>query len=97
MRPLGVVLVVALAVTACQGGADEVRGVVVSIEGQLARVTGFELVTDDGARFIFRVDPDGEFDGLPLSHLNEHRLSAEPISVSYEDRDGLVAIAIEDG
>ncbi len=97
MKPLGVVLVMALAFTACQRGADEVRGVVVSIEGQLDQVTGFELVTGDGARFMFRVDPEGEFDGLPLSHLNEHRLSAEPISVSYEDRGGLVAIAMEDG
>ena len=97
MKRLSVVLAIALGMAACQGGADQVRGVVVSIEGQLDQVTAFELVSNDGTRFRFSVDPDAEFDGLRLSHLNEHRLSAEPVVVSYKDGGELVAISIEDG
>lgn len=68
-----------------------------SIEGALDNVTGFELVDESGARFQFTVDPDAEFDGLPLSHLNEHRLSADPVVVTYEVRGDLVALSIRDG
>ena len=98
VRRLCVLLaIIALGAAGCQGGDDQLRGVVVSIDGDLGNVTGFELVDEDGIRFQFTVDPGVEFAGLPLSHLNEHRLSADPILVVYEDRGELVAISISDG
>ncbi len=90
-------LIVGMVVVGCNGGGDSVRGVVVSIEGALDNVTGFELVDETGARLQFAVDPNAEFDGFPLSHLNDHLLSAEPIVVTYEERGGLYALSIRDG
>lgn len=86
----------ALVAGGCQG-TDEVRGVVVSIEGELDNITAFELVLEDGTRLQFDVGRDATFDGLPLSHLNEHRVSGDPVLVVYEEQDRLVAISIRDG
>ena len=97
MKLLIVVLVVVLAITACQGESDQVRGVVVSIEGGLDNVTGFELLAEDGTRLQFSVDADADFDDLPLSHLNQHRLTADPVLVAYENRGELVALSVRDG
>ena len=89
-------LAIALGAAGCQG-TDQVRGGGVAIEGGRDNVTACELVLEDGTRLQFGVGPDATFDGLPLSHLNEHRLSGDPVLVVYEERDQLVAISVRDG
>ena len=90
---------VTLVVVACSGPQQRVDGVVVSVDGGLAEVVGFELVTTSGERLAFVPDPDLDRfdDGAPLSHLSEHLSTGVPVRVVYEERDGvLVAVALAD-
>lgn len=71
-------------------------GVVTHVESEgIGNVTGFTLMTS-GRSYEFNIDPDLDY-GFDLDHLNEHRVSAEPVVVEHEERDGsLVALSIED-
>lgn len=92
-------LVVALVLGACSGPEQRVDGVVVSVDGGLDGVTGFEVVTAAGDRLEFvpgagmtRFD-----DGAPLSHLHEHLQTGAAVRVTYRDEAGtLVAVAVGD-
>lgn len=96
----GAVWVLALAVAA--GGCGDPHaptqvGVVVAVDGELDDVSGFELVTGDGERLRFEIEPGGDFHGLGLGHLGEHLRTAVPIRVEYEEREGaLVVVGLED-
>jgi hypothetical protein len=88
-----------LVVAACAGPQERVDGVVVAVDGGLAGVVSFEIVTGAGDRLGFV--PDAALvsfaDGAPLSHLNEHLRTGVRVRVTYEDRAGiLVAVAISD-
>ena len=91
-------LIPALLVSACAGSTRTVHGVVIEIDGELDDIRGFELVRLDGERITLRVAPDSDFHDLPLSHLNEHRISGAPVIVEYEKRgDELIVLALRDG
>lgn len=88
-----------LVVAACAGPQDRVAGVVVAVDGGLAEVVSFEIVTADGERleFVPAADLRTFDDGAPLSHLDEHLRTGVRVRVTYEDRDGIrVAVAVSD-
>lgn len=102
---IGLAIAVTLALTACRGEGDltddtvqtaTLTGVVVDVESEgLNEVTSFELRSEGQIYEIFILE---EVDyGFPLGHLNEHRVSGDPVEVETEERDGqLYAHAIED-
>ena len=76
---------------------DSVTGVVVSVESEsLNEVTSFELKDGDVTYEIYIAD-DVDY-GFPLSHLQEHVTSADPVTVDLEERDDdrIYALSIED-
>ena len=89
---------VAVAVLAsCSSSTSEVTGRVLEVEGDLEIVTGFTLVTAGGQRLMFLTLAETDRLDFPLIHLRDHILSAEPIVVVYETREGvLVALRVDD-
>jgi hypothetical protein len=88
-----------LVVAACAGPQERVDGVVVAVDGDLAGVASFEIVTGTGERLAFVPDPglDAFDDGAPLSHLAEHLRTGVRVRITYEERDDrLVAVAVAD-
>jgi hypothetical protein len=93
------ILVLAVALAACGSSGHVAQGIVTGItpDGPVG-VARFEIRTTDGATLDFRVGTL-ELDGgaFPAEHLGEHRLTAQPVAVSYRDEDGeLVAYRLED-
>ena len=61
----------------------------------LTNLEGFSLRSDDET-FEFVVTDATKID-FPPAHLNEHRVSGDPVTVTYEEEDDeLVALSIED-
>lgn len=92
---LGLFLIAA----SCGGSADgreEVRGIVLEVEGDLASVKSFLLRTDDGEVLRVVPAPDGDF-RFPLPHLHEHRRTSEPLLVELDrSHDPPRAISLRD-
>ncbi len=96
IRRLGALLLLAVLVASCAGGASAV-GVVVEIDGDLETVRSFVLRTGDGEELTFVPDASADFDGAPLSHLRDHLRSGEEVRVDYEEREGTrIALRISD-
>jgi len=70
------------ALAACSSG-DQVRGIVVSVDGDLTGVNSFVLRTDGGDLLTIVPAADGDF-AFPLPHLNDHRLSLSPVLVTLD-------------
>lgn len=87
-----------MSIVACGGTTtDEVTGVIVSIDGDLTGIDGFDLATTDGT-VSFETHPRFSFHDGPPSHLFDHLRSSEPITVRFErDGDRLVATSAGDG
>ena len=85
------------ALAACDESTNEVTGVVSEVDSAgLTDVNGFTVRSQDET-FDFVVDSNTEL-SFPPAHLNEHRISGEPVRVTYEERDGeLYAVSVEDG
>lgn len=91
-----------LALAACSpsaeglGGAPTLTGVVTEVSSEgLEDVTSFEL-RSEGEMFTIHIADDVDY-GFPLSHLNAHRTTGDPVRVETEERDGrLFALSIED-
>lgn len=81
---------------AVESAPDEVTGVIVEIDsGSLEDIRGF-TVRAEGETYEILIASDVEY-GFPLSHLNAHLASADPVLVDLEERDGrLYALSIED-
>lgn len=92
---LGLFLIAA----SCGGSADgreEVRGIVLEVEGDLTSVRSFLLRTDDGEVLRVVPAPDGDF-RFPLPHLHEHRRTSEPLVVELDrSYDPPLAIGLRD-
>jgi hypothetical protein len=91
---------------ACGGDSDEepagdapseITGTVISVQTQgLTEVSSF-VVSEDDRRYTIQIDEGTEL-AFPPAHLNEHRLSGDPVRVELEGSlDDLVAVSIEDG
>jgi hypothetical protein len=90
---LSSIAVFAFILVACgdegNGGAstDSYTGIVTSVESAgLNEVSSFELKSDDETVNIL-IDDSVNY-GFPLGHLEEHRVSAAPVEVAVEERDG---------
>lgn len=85
-----------LCLVSCAPGGDTVRGIVISVEGDLSRITSFE-VRADGETLSFEPAPNGDFD-FPLVHLRDHLRTGDPVVVGYEVSDGRnLATSVADG
>jgi hypothetical protein len=82
--------------TAGPNAPDQVRGPVISVDSQgLGKVRSFDVKNGDRI-YKVRIDPSVDY-GFPLDHLNEHRISGDPVIVGVEEREGeLFALSIED-
>ncbi len=91
-RLLAALLMVALA--ACGGGRQTVRGVVIEVEGGITDVSGFLLRLPNGSDLRLR-PADGVLfhDDAPIGHIRDHLLSGESIEVEYEILDDGTAVA----
>lgn len=62
---------------------------------ELTKVESFTVKSDDKTYTIL-IDPNTDL-GFPPAHLNEHRVTGDPVKVTIEDRDGdLYALSILD-
>ena len=82
----------------CSDGEEtsEVSGVVVEVESSgLTEVESFMLRSEDRTyEFLVTDETDLAF---PPAHLNEHRVSGEPVAVVFEQKDdGLYALSVDD-
>lgn len=66
---------------------EQVTGPIVDIESEgLGDVHSF-TVKSGAQTYEILIDPDVDY-GFPLGHLNEHRISGDPVSVELVERDG---------
>jgi hypothetical protein len=71
-------------------------GVVLDVESRTITDVRAFTMRSEGEECEILIDPDRDY-GFALPHLNEHRVSADPVTVKAEVRDGeLVALSIED-
>lgn len=102
MRTLAASALIVLSVAGCGGSEDActdrttLTGVVLDVESRsLTDVRAFTL-RSEGEECEILIDPEREY-GFALPHLNEHKISADPVRVEVEARDDeLVALSIED-
>jgi hypothetical protein len=102
MRVLAASALLALSLGGCGGSqpacADRttLTGIVLDVESRtLTDVRAFTL-RSQGEECEIIVDPDRQY-GFALPHLNEHKISADPVKVEVEVRDDeLVALSIDD-
>lgn len=105
--PLILLAIACLSLAACGGndapegeaeGAapNPVTGVITDVRSEgIGQVRSFVL-TSRGQRYEIHIADDVEY-GFDLEHLNEHRISADPVVVEHEERDGRrYALSIED-
>ena len=97
-RCLGVLaFAILIALAACQASAKwhTVHGVITDLQARdIAHADWIRLRTDQGAELQLKVADSVLFSA---SHLRQHMIFAEPVTVTYEDRaDGPVATAIDD-
>ena len=72
------------------------RGIVVEVGGELAAVEDFTVLVE-GEPVTFLATPDGDYT-FPLSHLQEHLRTGEPVLVGWESVEGTrLATSLEDG
>jgi hypothetical protein len=95
---LAVMLVGFLFLAACGGGDDSpgtVHGKLTDVQTRsFTEIESFSLLDEGGETWLF--DTEGPLELTP-SHLREHMLVGEEVSVEYERRDGgLVAVSISD-
>lgn len=102
-----VLLSLALVGSACGGNGDEpeaqsseppsqLTGVIVDVDAKtLTEVKGFTL-RSEGETYEILLAPEANL-GFPPSHLNEHSISGDPVTVDLVTRDGrLYALSVAD-
>jgi hypothetical protein len=89
--------VLGLLVLACtrDPGPQAVHGLVVDLRAaSFNQLAAFELRADDGRSLSFAVEGDV---GITPSHMREHMVLAEPVTVTYRDTGGtFVASRVDD-
>jgi hypothetical protein len=95
---LVVTIFACLLVTACGAGDDsqpsgqtgapqQVTGPIVDIDSEsLDEVHSFTVKSGERT-YVIRIDPHIDY-GFALGHLNEHRLSGDPVRVDLVERNG---------
>lgn len=101
VRVVAMVGLIALVAVSCAGdGGDvdaHVSGVVTEVTGDLTLVKSFVVLDSDGESHLFTPEPDLLFLGGPLSHLRDHVVTGQRVTVSFEEaNDGRrIAVLIE--
>lgn len=94
MRVRLLLVTVAIALAGCSA-QEQVTGIITMVDGDLTEVRAFSVAVS--GRDVLTFQPDDEIESpFPLVHLNEHRTSLIPVTVRFEDRDG-VLVAVEVG
>ncbi len=97
MRCAAALILLACAVASCRSAADGhvVRGWITDVEPHdIAHAESIQLRTESGQVMRLKVADSVQF---PPSHLREHMLFAEPVTVTYEDNPrGSVATSVTD-
>jgi hypothetical protein len=102
MRALAASALIVVSLAGCGGSepacADRttMTGIILDVESRtLTDVRAFTMRSEGRECEIF-IDPDRDY-GFALPHLNEHKISADPVTVRVEVRDDeLVAVSIDD-
>lgn len=90
-----------LLVAACGNADDEsehtVSGIVTEVTGDLTVVESFVVLDDDGDSHLFRPAPGLLFYGGPLIHLRDHVITAQRVTVTFEESPSgeMTAVLIE--
>ena len=84
-----------LCLTACDGSADTVRGVIVEVaDRNLAEIESLTIRDDDGLLWTFTTTEALEKNG---AHLRLHQVLGQTIEVRFENRAGrLLALELRD-
>jgi hypothetical protein len=95
---LAAMLAAALLLAACGGNEDDpgtVHGKLTDVQNRtFTEIESFSLTDEAGETWLFVTE--GQLEMTP-SHLSQHMLSGEAVSVQYERRaEGLVAVGIAD-
>ena len=88
---------IALAVISIKRDYDSVRGQVVSVEAaSVTTISSLTIREDSGEVWTF--EGAGTFSGFTPSHLNEHKVQQEAITVVYEELEPrvLTIVSISD-
>ena len=95
MRVLAPLLVLLLTLVACQPRTRTVHGVVIDLQARdLAHAEAVSVRLDDGTEMRFKVADTVLFSA---SHLRQHMVFAEPVTVTYEEQaEGPLAVDIQD-
>ena len=89
MALFALVCVLLVASVSCGGETRSVRGLIVEVVADSLLVA--ETITvEDEDQVRWTIHGGGKrFDGFPPSHLREHMVQALPVTVWFEERDGL--------
>ena len=92
---LSILALAALTPASCGDSLEEVHGRVVDVQaGSIMEVDSFALVDGEGEEWSFVVEGPLEF---TPSHMREHMLTGEEVSVSYRRAGGLmIAVSVAD-
>jgi hypothetical protein len=78
---------------ACEGQSGAVRGHVVDVQSEsLLELTSAEIMDGDGKRWRFEARGFSDSAEFTPSHLREHMVLGEPVTVKYHDEDGVLVI-----
>jgi len=94
-----VVVIAVVAATVLGGPGRRVEtGVVVAVQAtSITSVQGFSIRTADGRTIDFRVGTLENATQFPAGHLAEHKVSLQPVRVTYiDDGSGPVAVRLDD-
>ena len=97
MSPAAAVFLVTLLMllAACGNGEQSVQGIITDVQPRSLTEIATLTVRDDAGR-PWTFETEGPIDFTP-SHLREHMLRGEPVTVDYEDEgERLVAVRITD-
>jgi len=87
-RSVLILVITAMAVAACSDSTStegEVFGIVTEVTGDLSGVESFIVLDTEGDSHKFIPGPGLEVMGQPPSHLRDHVVSGEPVTVTYHE------------
>ena len=93
--PVVAAIAVALLLTlgACGSQSGAIRGHLVDVQSEsLLELTSAEIMDGDGKRWKFEARGFSEPGDFTPSHLREHMVLGEPVTVKYHDEDGVLVI-----
>ena len=88
-----IAVVALLALGACGGQSGAVRGHVVDVRSEsLLEIESVEIMDGDGKRWRFEAREFSDPADFTPSHLREHMVLGEPVTVRYRNEDGVLVI-----